>query len=182
MDSACKGIVNYSCKYNLLCLVQGAYEAQHKVAEQWQPLLQHAQQGSLPALLDSHAVRQQGAGGRNATGQSFLGTLAPEVAGTGYRIVIDAHFPLVHNSSAGRLGLGGEVAGYEPAEAAAADWGAPLQGLFGKGIVLRPEGRTHLAVSCEPHLLQAGRSFHCPKSWFCCSVLCWCTGTKYAEH
>ena len=138
--------------------MQGSFEAQHKVAEQWQPLLQRAQQGSLPALLRAHAARRQGPGGGNATGRGFLGTLAPEPAGAGgYRVVVDVHFPLVHNSSAGRLGLAGAVAGYEPARAAAADWGAPLGGLFGEEVALRPEGRAQLAVSCEPGLLQAGR-------------------------
>ena len=144
-------------KYVVACclLMQGTYEAQHKMAEQWQPLLQHARQGSLPALLQVHAARRRGAGAGNATERGFLGTLAPEPADAGYRIVIDVHFPLVHNSSAGRLGLGGAVVGYEPAEAAAADWKAPLRGLFGEGVALRPEGHAQLAVSCESALLQA---------------------------
>jgi hypothetical protein len=142
----------------VLAGLQGAYEPQHKLAEQWRPLLDSARSGKLAGLLHAHAQQQvQQGGAGNLSALRFQGMLAPERAGSSYRIVIEVHFPLVRNSSAAARGLSGKVAGYEPAAAAAADWAAPLHDLHGEGVALRPEGTTLLAVSCEPGILQARR-------------------------
>ena len=141
----------------MLAVLQGAYEPQYKLAEQWQALLDSARRGELQGLLRAHAQQQvQGEAG-NLPAPRSVGLLAPEVAGSSYRIVIDVHFPLVRNSSAAARGLSGKVASYEPAAAAAADWVSLLRNAYGEGVTLRPEESTLLAVSCEPGVLQARR-------------------------
>lgn len=87
--------------------------------------------------------------------ETFRGTMAPDLAeGGSYRAVIHAHFPAVRNATAARLSGSGAVPGFAPGEAAAADWSAAAERRFGAAVALRPEGRTVLAVSVEPHLLK----------------------------
>ena len=72
----------------------------------------------------------------------------------------------MRNSSAAARGLSsGEVAGYQPAQAAAADWVVPLRDHFGVGVALRPEGTTQLAVFCEPQHLQASNDLLFKQVW-----------------
>ena len=98
---------------------------------------------------------QQHAEQLHMANRSFLGTLAPDLAEGGrYRAVIHVHFPVVRNATAARLSGSGAVPGFSPADAAATDWAFAAERRFGGAVALRPEGRTVLAVSVEPHLLQ----------------------------
>ncbi len=134
---------------NVLCGLQGEYKPEYKLAEDWGPLLEAAAAGKLHATLQQHHEQLRTANG------SFRGTTAPDLApGGGYNVVIHAHFPTVRNTTAARLAGSGAVPGFAPAEAAAADWAAEAEWRYGGGVSLRPEGRTVLAVSTQPQLLQ----------------------------
>lgn len=129
--------------------MQGEYRPEYKLAEDWGPLLEDAAAGKLHATLQQHHEQLRTANG------SFRGTLAPDLGpGGGYNVVILVHFPTVRNGTAARLTGSGAVPGFAPAEAAAADWAAEAEWRYGGAVRLRPESRTVLAVSAEPHLLQ----------------------------
>ncbi|BDA49389.1 probable c5a peptidase at N-terminal half [Coccomyxa sp. Obi] len=127
----------------------GDYEPGYKLTGDWEPLLEKAATGDLHSMLQQHAEQAPMAN------ESFRGTLAPDlVEGGRYRAVIHAHFPMVRNATTARLSGNGAVPSFAPAEAAATDWAAAADRRFGAAVALRPEGRTVLAVSAEPHVLQ----------------------------
>jgi hypothetical protein len=130
-------------------IAQGEYKPEYKLAEDFDQLLESAKSGDLPQLLHLHHTTQRTING------TFRGTLMPEVTDRGYRIIIDAHFPLVRTgTAAATTGAGpGPRLGFAPAEAAAKDWRAEAARRFMDGVEMQAEGRTRLAISTDPDLL-----------------------------
>ena len=116
-----------------------------KLSDLWQPILELAANGQLETLLRAkHA-------GYKTTELSTAGTWC---VGEECRICISVHFPLVHNTTAARLGASGSPEGHHPAQAAVADWSKHLEGLFGTDISLSADSTDILAVSVTLGILQ----------------------------